>query len=39
MSGKANPAASVTARLLNRAKETGDEHQNLLTTYCLERIL
>ncbi len=39
MSEKANPAASVTARFLHRAKETGDDHQNLLTTYCLERFL
>jgi hypothetical protein len=34
-----NLAASVSARLLNRAKETGDDYQTLLTTYCLERFL
>lgn len=39
MTGQANLAASVLARLLNRAKETGDEHQTLLTIYCLERFL
>jgi hypothetical protein len=36
---RTNLAASVAARLLNRAKETGDEHQTLLTSYCLERFL
>lgn len=39
MTERANLAASVAARLLNRAKETGDEHQTLLTSYCLERFL
>jgi len=39
MTGKANLAASVLARLLNRAREAGDDYQNLLTTYCLERFL
>ncbi|HGY92611.1 MAG TPA: nucleotidyl transferase AbiEii/AbiGii toxin family protein [Planctomycetes bacterium] len=39
MSGKANLAASVAARLLNRAKQTGDDYQTLLTNYCLERFL
>lgn len=39
MTGKADLAASVAARLLNRAKETGDDHQTLLTSYCLERFL
>lgn len=39
MKAKADLAASVAARLLNRAKETGDEHQSLLTSYCLERFL
>ena len=34
-----NLAASIAARLLNRAKETGDDYQSLLTTYCLERFL
>ena len=33
MTGKADLAASVSARLLNRAKETGDDHQTLLTGY------
>ena len=37
MTEGANLAASVAARLLNRAKEAGDEHQTLLTSYCLER--
>lgn len=36
---KTNLAASVTARLLNRAKQTGDDYQNLLTSYCFERFL
>ncbi len=39
MSGKANLAASVAARLLNRARRTGDDYQTLLTSYCLERLL
>lgn len=39
MSGKANLSASVAARLLHRAKETGRDHQTLLTSYCLERFL
>jgi hypothetical protein len=39
MTGKANLAASVLARLLNRAREAGDDYQNLLTSYCLERFL
>jgi hypothetical protein len=37
--GKANLAASVAARLLNRARQTGDDYQALLTSYCLERFL
>lgn len=36
---KANLDASVAARLLNRARETGDDYQSLLTSYCLERFL
>lgn len=32
-------AASVLARLLNRAKQTGDDYQTLLTSYCYERFL
>lgn len=39
MTARANLAASVSARLLNRARETGQEHQALLTSYCLERFL
>src|SRR5690606_25272270 len=39
VSGKVNLAASVAARLLNRARETGDDYQTLLTSYCLERFL
>lgn len=39
MSGAVNLAASVAARLLRRAKETGDDYQALLTSYCLERFL
>jgi hypothetical protein len=34
-----NVAASVAARLLNRAKATGDDYQVLLTTYAFERLL
>src|SRR6185437_11074929 len=32
-------AASVLARLLNRAKQTGDDYQVLLSNYCYERFL
>jgi hypothetical protein len=39
MTGKADLGASIAARLLKRAKETGDDHQTLLTSYCLERFL
>ena len=39
MSGKTNLAASAAARLLNQAKQTGDDYQTLLTSYCLERFL
>jgi hypothetical protein len=39
MTGKTNLAASVAARLLNQAKQKGDEYQTLLTSYCLERFL
>jgi len=35
----ANLDASVAARLLNRAKQAGDDYQTLLTSYCLERFL
>ncbi len=40
MSGrKKNLPASVAARLLNRAKQTGDDYQTLLTSFCFERFL
>jgi len=34
-----NLPASVAARLLNRARQTGDDYQRLLTSFCLERFL
>ena len=34
-----NLSASVAARLLNRAKQTGDVYQTLLTSFCFERFL
>jgi len=39
VSAKGNLGASVSARLLNRARDTGEDHQTLLTSYCLERFL
>lgn len=36
---KRNLPASVAARLLNRAKRTGDDYQILLTSFCCERFL
>ena len=36
---KSNLPASVMARLLNRAKQAGDDYQNLLTAFCFERFL
>ena len=36
---RSNLPASVAARLLNRAKQTGDDYQTLLASYCLERFL
>lgn len=39
MTGRPNLAASVAARLLNQAKQTGADYQTLLTSYCLERFL
>lgn len=39
MTGKADLAASIARRLLNRARQTGEDHQTLLTSYCLERFL
>ena len=38
-SPKKNLAVSVTARLLNRSRQTGDDYQTLLTSFCLERFL
>lgn len=37
--GKSNLPASVAARLLNRAKQTGEVYQSLLTSFCFERFL
>ena len=37
--GKSNLPASVAARLLNRAKQTGDVYQTILTSFCFERFL
>ena len=37
--GKSNLSASVAARLLQRAKQTGDVYQTLLTSFCFERFL
>jgi Nucleotidyl transferase AbiEii toxin, Type IV TA system len=37
--GPRNLAASVAARLLNRAKQTGDDYQRLLVSFCFERFL
>lgn len=40
MTGReSNLPASVAARLLNRAKQTGDDYQTLLTSFCFERFL
>lgn len=39
MSGKSDLGASVAARLLNRARQRGEDYQTLLTSYCLERFL
>lgn len=36
---KADIGASVTARLLNQARQKGVNYQTLLTTFCLERFL
>jgi hypothetical protein len=36
---KTNLGASVSARLLNQAKQSGADYQTLLTSYCLERFL
>jgi hypothetical protein len=36
---KRNLPASVAARLLNQAKQSGDDYQTLLTMYCFERFL
>ena len=37
--GKSNLPASVAARLLNQARQTGDVYQTLLTSFCFERFL
>jgi hypothetical protein len=37
--GKSNLPASIAARLLNRAQETGDVYKTLLTSFCFERFL
>ena len=37
--GKTNLPASIAARLLNRAKQAGDDYQVLFTAYCFERFL
>lgn len=37
--GKVNLPASVAARLLQKAKRTGDVYQVVLTSYCFERFL
>jgi hypothetical protein len=34
-----NLEAPVTARLLNRAKRSGDDYQTILTNLCFERFL
>lgn len=40
MTGQArNLPASVAARLLKRAKQTGDDYQTLLASFCFERFL
>jgi hypothetical protein len=39
MTRKVDLGASVLARLLNRAKATGDDYQTLLAAYCFERFL
>lgn len=39
MMGQPNLAASIAGRLLNRARQTGDDYQVLLLGYCLERFL
>jgi hypothetical protein len=39
VSDTANLAASVMARLLNRAKSKGEDYQLLVTTYAFERLL
>lgn len=36
---KRNLPASVAARLLNRAKQTGDDYQTLFANFCFERFL
>jgi hypothetical protein len=37
--GESNLAMSIAARLLNRARRTGDVYETLLVSFCLERFL
>ncbi len=37
--GERNLPASVAARLLKRARQTGDDYQTILTSFCFERFL
>ena len=39
MTPKVNLGASIAARLLKQARETGDDVRTLLTRYCPERFL
>jgi len=39
MSEKANHAASIRQRLLNLARERGEDFQQVLVNYALERLL
>jgi hypothetical protein len=39
MTEKTNLAASISARLLNHARQSGADYQTLLTSYCVERFL
>ena len=36
---KGNLSASVAARLNNRARQSGDDYQTVLTAFCFERLL
>lgn len=39
MTGKSNVAASIRQRLLNLARERGQDFQQMLINYALERLL